>query len=843
MIRRLALSAALLAGVLSLAACESSEERAQKYYEKALALIEEGDPVRAQVELRNVFKLDGSHRDARATYARLEEERGNPAGAYSQYLRLIEQYPEDVEGQRAATRLAAELGDWEAAGRHAEAAAALSPDDPMIAAVQVGVDYREALRVADLQAQKAAVDRARALMEADPEFDIPRKVVINDLMRREDWQQALEVVEAGLVQEPDNMEYHGLRLGALEQLGRDPEIEAQLKDMVTRFPENERVQRALIAWYTARGERDAAETYLRGRIDPASADPARRLELVAFINQTDPQAAQAELDSILAEPGLSDENRALYRSVRAEIDFQTGARDKAIAEMEAVLETAAASEQTNRIKVTLSRMLLATGNAVGARALVEEVLAADPTQVDALKLKAAWLIEDDRTGDALVELRQALDQSPRDPEIMTLMARAHERAGSQDLVGEMLSLAVEASDAAPEETLRYANFLIADDKLPAAEEVMLDALRRQPANVPLLGGLGALYIRMQDWPRAQGTIDALARDGSDLAQAASTELTARLLAAQNRRDELENLLSGLAGTEAGGLQAVASVIQLRLDAGDVAGALDYVRAQLEETPDDPTLKFIEATVLALDGQTDEAARIYRDILTALPREERVWVALYNLHASQGETDRAAAVLDEALAALPDSGTLNWIRAGVLERQGDVDGAIAVYEKLYSANSNSVVLANNLASLISSYRDDEASLQRAYEIARRLRGTDQAPFQDTYGWITFRMGNAEEAAAYLEPAAAALAGDPTVQYHLARTYAALGRDDAALEQYRKVVELAQASPRALPFMSEVESEIARLEQAARQPADQPAGQSAGQPADQPADQPDPAAPRN
>ena len=66
-----------------------------------------------------------------------------------------------------------------------------------------------------------------------------------------------------------------------------------------------------------------------------------------------------------------------------------------------------------------------------------------------------------------------------------------------------------------------------------------------------------------------------------------------------------------------------------------------------------------------------------------------------------------------------------------------------------------------------------------------------PFQDTYGWILYRQGNFEEAITYLEPAAAAIPNDPLVQYHLAAAYQAVGQEQRALAQYRRVVEIAGA----------------------------------------------------
>jgi cellulose synthase operon protein C len=167
------------------------------------------------------------------------------------------------------------------------------------------------------------------------------------------------------------------------------------------------------------------------------------------------------------------------------------------------------------------------------------------------------------------------------------------------------------------------------------------------------------------------------------------------------------------------------------------------------------------------------------------------------------------VLDAAITALPDSFDLNLRKAGLLERDGDIDGAIAIYEALYARDSNKPLIANNLASLLVSHREDAASLARAELIARRLRGTQVPAFQDTYGWIAHRLGNHDEALRYLEPAAAALPDDIAVQYHLAATYAAVARGPQALAQFRAVAKMVDpANPP--PFMAVLTAELARLE---------------------------------
>jgi len=121
--------------------------------------------------------------------------------------------------------------------------------------------------------------------------------------------------------------------------------------------------------------------------------------------------------------------------------------------------------------------------------------------------------------------------------------------------------------------------------------------------------------------------------------------------------------------------------------------------------------------------------------------------------------------------------------------GHIEGAIAIYEALYARNSGSIVIANNLASLLGTYREDADSLERAWVVARRFRDTDVPAMQDTYGWIEHRRGNSREALSYLEAAAAGLPEDPLVQYHLGRAYLALDRRAEALAHFQRAVTLA------------------------------------------------------
>jgi tetratricopeptide (TPR) repeat protein len=784
--------------VLALASCESAKERAQKHFEAAVELIKAGDFARGVVELRNVFKLDDTHREGRRLFADTLRSRGDLQGAYAQYLKLVEQYPDDVEGLTALAEIAFGSGNGTEARLRVDAALKAKPDDPSLLAMDAALDYAAAVKADDAAARDAAATTADALLAKDPALLPARQVLIARDVADGDLDGALALVDAGLKLDGRSQALLRQRLGLLDRLGDKAGIEAELKHMIELFPDDESIGATLVRWYVGEKRLDDAENWLKARIPAGGTDPEPRLRLVRFLSDLrGPQQALAELDRILAlDPAPPDvaQNLPAFRSLHAGFLFTAGKHDEAVAEMERLLAGAQPSEQTNRLKVALAQMRAATGNQVGARALVEEVLTDDPDQVEAMKLKADWLIDDDKTDDAIVVLRAALGNAPQDAAIVTLLARAYERQGNRPLVGEMLSRAVALSNQAPAESMRYANYLLQNDEFRSAEDVLIDALRLDSSNAGLISLLAQTHIDMQDWPRAKRDIDSLRELGSDQALAAANELQARMLAGQNKSDELTAFLESLAASDPGGIGPEAAIIRAQVVAGNIDDALARARALAEAHGDDQGAQLILASVLARAGMNDEAERRLRAITAAAPTQERAWTMLYGLRLGRDDLDGAGAVLDAAEKALPDSRGLQWLRAGLLERQGDTEAAIRIYEAFYARDSDTPAIANNLASLLASTHDDAESLDRAWTVARRLKDTTVPAFADTYGWIAFRRDQADEALGYLELAARGLPQDPTVQYHLGKVYAALKRTDEARAQFEKArALLAQGVP--------------------------------------------------
>ena len=806
--------------ICALAACQNSEEQAEGHYQSALELLDAGDFARAQIEFRNVFQLNGNHREARVTYASALRARGDINEAYGQFLRVVEQFPDDIDGRIALSEMAIGLGNLDEARRHGSAAIELAPDDPRIPPIALGLEYAEALAADDALARDAVAARIADLTAATPEGTLLlQRLLISDAARNGDAEGALTAIDAALAINGDDRFLLDMRLAALAELRRNPELEAHLLQMIEQFPQDRELVPTLLRFYLGQ-DRDAdAIAFLRGQAGVAS-DPELQNELLSALVQLRLEregatAALEEIDRIRTERGAPSLTLEL---AEASLRFHTGDEARAIADLEAMLEGDLPDVDIARIRVLLAVM---ADNPVGAQAQVDRALEADPSNIEALKMQSIRLIGEDETDRAISLLRTALDIRPGDVEALTLMAQAHARNGDRDLGREFLLLAVEASNSAPGPTLRYAENLIGEDRLLAAVEHVITALRLSPDHPDLLIALGDIYIRMRDWPRAEQVERSLRASGMDALVRQAEAMQAERLAAQNRTDEALSLIEDFAsesGLEDTGAQI--AVIRARLVNGDVQGALDFGEALVADAPDNLNYRFALAATYGAVGDFDAAEAGFRAILADDPSVAQAWISLIRLLNDQGRGEEAAAVLEEGLAAQPDALDLLWARASMLEQAGDIDGAISIYEQMYTLAPNSPVVANNLASLLSSYRDDEASLERAWTVARRLRGLDVAPFQDTYGWIAYRRGDLNTALAHLEPAAAGLAEDPLVQYHLGMTYLGLERRDEALAQLRHAVAMAGADGRAQfetarEAIAQIEAAIAAAEEAEAQ----------------------------
>ena len=103
-----------------------------------------------------------------------------------------------------------------------------------------------------------------------------------------------------------------------------------------------------------------------------------------------------------------------------------------------------------------------------------------------------------------------------------------------------------------------------------------------------------------------------------------------------------------------------------------------------------------------------------------------------------------------------------------EQAGRYEDAIGEYEQMYKADPRSTIAANNLASLLAEYREDEASFDRASK-SPVVFAVRRSRLFSMVGLGLLSQGDSRSVFPSLKQAAKSLSGNGVVQYHLGMAY--------------------------------------------------------------------------
>ncbi|MEM6677268.1 MAG: tetratricopeptide repeat protein, partial [Pseudomonadota bacterium] len=268
-----------------------------------------------------------------------------------------------------------------------------------------------------------------------------------------------------------------------------------------------------------------------------------------------------------------------------------------------------------------------------------------------------------------------------------------------------------------------------------------------------------------------------------------------------------------AATEGAALVDRAAAALAQIDGAEEA--LDAVRAIADLHPSQGRLSLVAAHLALAAGLSEAAAALAEEATVLSPGLADAWFLRARLVAVE-DSAPALALLKQGVAQSADNARLKRAVAGLQERRGEIAAAIETYRALLAANPGSLVVANNLAALLSmavvpeAERDpaERARLVEATRLAERLAGSDVPEMLDTRGWIAVRNGALEEGIALLERAGIALPENATVHYHLGIAYVQAGRIEEGQRLLRRALSLDTAGH--LAYQKDARRILARAE---------------------------------
>jgi tetratricopeptide (TPR) repeat protein len=364
---------------------------------------------------------------------------------------------------------------------------------------------------------------------------------------------------------------------------------------------------------------------------------------------------------------------------------------------------------------------------------------------------------------------------------MLLLASAYERNGSMELAEKEFADATKASNYNPRVGLSYVAFLQRRGSIARAEDVVTELANRSPKNVEVLSVLAQLRLTRQNWTGAQEVAETIRRIGND--RGLADQIIGAALTGRSKYDESISALENAYAASPSAVQPMVSLVQAFVAAKRVDRAEAFLRSVLKANPQNADAYVLLGSLALANNGSDEALKDFKMAIEKQPKSTVGYRAIADFYMSQNNNDEALKTVREGLQVLPESSALRLSLAAVLERKGDYDGAIAEYETLLRNQPGSLVVVNNLASLLADHRTDKASLERAQSLAAVLKKSPIPQFKDTVGWVSYQQGDYQTAVSLLNEAATALPDRADIHFHLGMSYLASGQQDRAAEQLK------------------------------------------------------------
>lgn len=758
--------------LLLLSACGTPEERAQEHYRRGTELIGKSDFAHARLEFRNALQLKDDFLPAWRAIASLEEKQENWPAANAALRRISALDEKDIDARLRLSTMALFSGQFQQALEWVDAATMIDPTNARTHALRGATLFK----IGD---ETTALQEASRSLELAPGNQVALTVLAAARFAHEDTDGALRLLDTIAEDAASDLGVELFRIKIYDKQGDLDQVEQRLRKLVERYPRDQVLKTQLLQFYLAHNRTDDAERLLRHAADTESSNSAAGLALVRFLKEARGEAtARRELLDRLKQTG----DPFAYQMALAELDIATGRGQAAEEQLKGLIAEGKARDHVEAAQLRLAQLYVATKRFALADLLIADVLRNDRGNGPARRLRATALLEQGLLDEAIGQLREALSDQPRSTDLTLLLAVAYERSGSIELAAQQYANAARSSDFAPAPALDYVAFLLRRGRSDEAEEVLGVLSSRHPDNIDALSALAQLRLDRQNWSGAREIAETIRRLGQR--DGLADQIVGAVFAGQKNYQDSVAALTKAYNANPGETQSMYALVRSYVLAKqpDKADAfLDFVLSKNTANAEARVLKGLLQMSSNLPG---EAAQSFKAAIEANPKSPVGYRALADLRIKQKSYDDALNVLRDGLREEPTSPPLLLAFAEALELNGDVEAAMDAYERMLKSEPGSLIVANNLASLLAEYRNDEASLNRAANLAKSLDRSETPQFKDTLGWIRSRRGEYKTAIPLLESATAALPGNATVRYHLAMTYSKAGDSVKAQAELRK-----------------------------------------------------------
>lgn len=729
--------AIVIAAVATLQGCSlSPQAREARFLEKGRKLAQNKDYQRAILEFRSAAKI--MPKDAEPYY-RLGSAywgSGDKKEAYFAFRKATELNPKHVGAQAKLAELLATSGgqDLVDAGKHAEAAAAISPEDPEVLYALAVTKYR-------LGKPEDAEQQLRKTLEKFPK-DLRSSVGLAIIsLQNKDFKRAEEVLKKAGDQAPGSPEPILALAHIYEISGKPMDAEAQCRRVLQLDPKNGEALLQIAGLQLQAGRKDEA-------------------------GQTYKQASSLP--------------NAEYKPVYAFFLVDQGRLDAAISEFQRL------AQEDPKDRVARSRLVtayLSRNRLDEAQRVLDAAVKANPKDTAALFQRGEVYIRLNRFAEAQTDLTRVLHDQPDRAEVHYLISEIHKARGADLLQRQALEQAIRQKPEFLEARISLAYSLLSAKQPKSALDVLDQVPAEQKQSTQLIVARnGALMAMRNNTEARKGIALGLVQSKDPGLSLQDAVLRLQQKDYDNARSSLEAILK----QDPENVGALDLLTRGYIAQKQPALASQRVREQAAMRPGSFPLQMFAGNWFLTNGSPSGARAAFTVAKAADPHSAVPDINLARVDWAEGNLNGARARLSAVLAANQQSLAAHLLLALLEDSAGNFDEARTHYLKTVELDPRQAVALNGLAYVLGNHTNqlDEAFKygQQAKELDPNNPGVD-----DTLGWILYRQGRYKPALEYLQ-SAAAKGQDPAIKYHLAMTYFKLGevkRGQEVLDLARKV----------------------------------------------------------
>ncbi len=446
----------------------------------------------------------------------------------------------------------------------------------------------------------------------------------------------------------------------------------------------------------------------------------------------------------------------------------------------------------------LAQVEVAASRLEEAEATYARIVRQYPDDSDAVFEMARLKVRLGREADAAAAFERLIQLVGDDRMLRTRLLQLYGRVNDAEGVERTLRALIALDEENPHYRLMLSDFLVRSGRELEAIGVLEEANEIIPGDMDIIGELGSLH-RTSGRSATADSIDAATTDvdglTADQIAARAQRLYARALGDTAAVVAAIDVLSSGLEMDASHYEMLTMLGDLRYRRGEYREAADILYRALAADPRDADVWLQAALAFLNAGQAGRAAEVGEEGILLFPgRIDLVETTAHSHLVVYGNT-RAIELYHRALDLMTEDDL--WSAGLAAEAHASLgflysrrslhDKSDHHYREALQIDSTNAFALNNFAY---SLAQRETDLSEALELASRANRLepDNPSFNDTLGWILFRLDRPEEAREWVLKAVESAGRNATMLEHLGDIEERMGLVDSARERWSQALDI-------------------------------------------------------